>query len=224
MTNISNSHTPPKEKMLTDGVDSLNTAELISILIGRGPNGKSAVKVAGELLSFAGDNLYNLGQMPPEGMTLIPGIGLARASVLSAAMELGRRRSASERSHVRRISTSKQVFDIFTDRLSDLNHEEFWVLLLKRSNDVLVELKISSGGLSGTVADPKIIFGKALVLRASAMVLVHNHPSGNNTPSQSDINLTQNLKEAGKFLDLPILDHIIVAGNRYYSFADSGRL
>jgi DNA repair protein RadC len=87
-----------------------------------------------------------------------------------------------------------------------------------------VELKISSGGLSGTVADPKIIFGKALALRASAMVLVHNHPSGNNTPSQSDINLTQNLKEAGKFLDLPILDHIIVAGNRYYSFADSGRL
>jgi DNA repair protein RadC len=123
-----------------------------------------------------------------------------------------------------RVSTSKHVFDIFTDRLSDLTHEEFWVLLLKRSNDVLVELKISSGGLSGTVADPKIIFGKALALRASSMVLIHNHPSGNNTPSQSDINLTDNLKEAGKFLDLPILDHIIVAGNRYYSFADSGRL
>jgi DNA repair protein RadC len=224
MTNISNSHMPPREKMLTDGVDSLNTTELISILIDRGPNGKSAVTVADELLTFAGNNLQNLGQMHPVGMTLIPGIGLARATVLSAAMELGRRRSASERTYVRRISTSKHVFDIFTDRLSDLNHEEFWILLLKRSNDVLVELKISSGGLSGTVADPKIIFGKALALRASAMVLIHNHPSGNNTPSQSDITLTDNLKEAGKFLDLPILDHIIVAGNRYYSFADSGRL
>jgi len=215
---------PPREKMLTDGVDSLNTTELISILIGNGPNGKMAVTVADELLTFAGNNLQNLGQMHPEGMTLIPGIGLARATVLSAAMELGRRRAASERTYVQRISTSKQVFDIFTDRLSDLTHEEFWVLLLKRSNDVLVELKISSGGLSGTVADPKIIFGKALALRASSMVLIHNHPSGNNTPSQSDINLTDNLKEAGKFLDLPILDHIIVAGNRYYSFADSGRL
>lgn len=180
--------------------------------------------MADDLLTFTGNNSQNLGQMHPECMTVISGIGLARATVIYASIELGRRRDESERTFVMRVSTSKHVFDIFTDRLSDLTHEEFWVLLLKRSNDVLVKLKISSGGLSGTVADPKIIFLKSLALRASSMVLIHNHPSGNNIPSQSDINLTDNLKEAGKFLDLPILDHIIVAGNRYYSFADSGRL
>ena len=103
-----------------------------------------------------------------------------------------------------------------------MGHEEFHVLLLKRSNDVLAELKISSGGLTGTVADPKIIFGKSLALGAAAIVLVHNHPSGNSKPSQSDINLTNNLVKAGKFLDLPVLDHIIIAGKSYISFTDSG--
>ncbi|MEZ7877504.1 MAG: JAB domain-containing protein, partial [Flavobacteriales bacterium] len=108
------------------------------------------------------------------------------------------------------------------DRLSDLPHEEFWILLLRRSNHVLAEIKISSGGLAGTVADPKIIFGRALALRAAAIVLIHNHPSGNPKPSTSDKSLTNNMREAGKFLDLPVLDHIIVAGKQYVSFADEG--
>jgi len=116
-----------------------------------------------------------------------------------------------------RIVSSRDVYNRYVDRLCDLGHEEFHVLLLKRSNDVLAELKISSGGLTGTVADPKIIFGKSLALGAAAIVLVHNHPSGNTKPSQSDINLTNNLVKAGKFLDLPVLDHIIITGKSFSS-------
>jgi DNA repair protein RadC len=137
-------------------------------------------------------------------------------------MEIGRRRMASMRPVTVQIVSSRDVFLRFVDRLSDLPHEEFWILLLRRSNHVLAEIKISSGGLAGTVADPKIIFGRALALRAAAIVLIHNHPSGNPKPSTSDKSLTNNMREAGKFLDLPVLDHIIVAGKQYVSFADEG--
>ena len=137
-------------------------------------------------------------------------------------MEIGRRRMASIRPKTIQIVSSRDVFLRFVDRLSDLRHEEFWILLLRRSNHVLAEIKISSGGLTGTVADPKIIFGRALALRAAAMVLIHNHPSGNPKPSSSDKSLTNNLRQAGNFLDLPVLDHIIVAGKQYVSFADEG--
>ena len=121
-----------------------------------------------------------------------------------------------------RITSSRTVFNRYVDRLSDLCHEEFHVLLLKRSNDVLAELKISNGGFSGTVADPKLIFANSLSLVAAAIVLIHNHPSGNTKPSQCDINLTKKLLEAGKFLDLPVLDHIIIVGKNFSSFSDSG--
>jgi DNA repair protein RadC len=119
---------------------------------------------------------------------------------------------------------SQDVFGRFQSRLSDLQHEEFWIMLLKRSNDVLAEVCISKGGLTGTVVDPKIVFGRALAMRAAAMVLVHNHPSGNPQPSASDRELTRSLCRAGLLLDLPILDHVIVAGDGYVSFADEGWL
>ena len=214
----------PRERMLLQGVKSLNDAELLAILIGNGPTGKTAHDVALDLLDLAGDDLFELGKLLPEGYASVNGIGRARASVLSAAMEIGRRRMSLERPKTTKIATSKDVYLKFVDRLSDLPHEEFWILLLRRSNHILAEIKISSGGLTGTVADPKIIFGRALALRAAAMVLIHNHPSGNPKPSHSDITLTNNLIEAGKFLDLPVLDHIIVAGRQYVSFADEGLL
>jgi DNA repair protein RadC len=119
---------------------------------------------------------------------------------------------------------SQDVFGRFQSRLSDLQHEEFWIMLLKRSNDVLAEVCISKGGLTGTVVDPKSVFGRALAMRAAAMVLVHNHPSGNPRPSASDRELTRSLCRAGLLLDLPILDHVIVAGDGYVSFADEGWL
>ena len=208
--------------MLVDGVSSLNDTELLAILIGSGLRGRSAETVASELLEMTDHDLQTLGKLTPEGYAQIPGIGKARSTLISAAMELGRRRTAMNRITRNRITSSRDVYNRYVDRLCDLVHEEFQVLLLKRSNDVLAELKISSGGLTGTVADTKIIFGKSLALGAAAIVLVHNHPSGNSKPSQSDINLTNNLVKAGKFLDLPVLYHIIIAGKSYSSFTDSG--
>jgi len=212
----------PRDRMLIQGAGALKDSELLAILIGNGPSGKTAHDVAIDLLDLAGDNLHELGKLLPEGYASISGIGYARASVLSAAMEIGRRRMACMRPVTIQIVSSRDVFLRFVDRLSDLPHEEFWILLLRRSNHVLAEIKISSGGLAGTVADPKIIFGRALALRAAAIVLIHNHPSGNPKPSSSDKSLTNNMREAGKFLDLPVLDHIIVAGKQYVSFADEG--
>ena len=212
----------PRDRMLIQGAGSLKDSELLAILIGSGPSGKTAHDVAIDLLGLSGDNLHELGKLLPEGYASISGIGSARASILTAAMEIGRRRMASMRPVTVQIVSSRDVFLRFVDRLSDLPHEEFWILLLRRSNHVLAEIKISSGGLAGTVADPKIIFGRALALRAAAIVLIHNHPSGNPIPSTSDKSLTNNMREAGKFLDLPVLDHIIVAGKQYVSFADEG--
>jgi DNA repair protein RadC len=212
----------PRDRMLIQGAGALKDSELLAILIGSGPSGKTAHDVAIDLLGLAGDNLHELGKLLPEGYASISGIGYARASILTAAMEIGRRRTASMRPVTIQIVSSRDVFLRFVDRLSDLPHEEFWILLLRRSNHVLAEIKISSGGLAGTVADPKIIFGRALALRAAAIVLIHNHPSGNPKPSSSDKSLTNNMREAGKFLDLPVLDHIIVAGKQYVSFADEG--
>ena len=212
----------PRDRMLIQGAGALKDSELLAILIGSGPSGKTAHDVAIDLLGLAGDNLHELGKLLPEGYASISGIGSARASILTAAMEIGRRRMASMRPVTVQIVSSRDVFLRFVDRLSDLPHEEFWILLLRRSNHVLAEIKISSGGLAGTVADPKIIFGRALALRAAAIVLIHNHPSGNPKPSTSDKSLTNNMREAGKFLDLPVLDHIIVAGKQYVSFADEG--
>ena len=212
----------PRDRMLIQGAGALKDSELLAILIGSGPSGKTAHDVAIDLLGLSGDNLHELGKLLPEGYASISGIGSARASILTAAMEIGRRRMASMRPVTVQIVSSRDVFLRFVDRLSDLPHEEFWILLLRRSNHVLAEIKISSGGLAGTVADPKIIFGRALALRAAAIVLIHNHPSGNPIPSTSDKSLTNNMREAGKFLDLPVLDHIIVAGKQYVSFADEG--
>lgn len=208
--------------MLLDGVSSLNDTELLAVLIGSGRQGKSAEMLADELLAMTNHDLQTLGKLSPEGYAQIPGIGRARATVLSAAMELGRRRTALNRINKSRISSSCDVYNRYVDRLSDLGHEEFHVLLLKRYNEVLDELKISIGGLTGTVADPKIIFSRTLALGAAAMILIHNHPSGNPKPSTSDINLTNNLVKAGKFLDLPVLDHVIIAGKSFTSLSDSG--
>jgi DNA repair protein RadC len=156
----------------------------------------------------------------------IAGVGTAKAVQLSAALELGRRRHrAVERTESSAfIRASSDVHRRFVLRLTDLQHEEFWIILLRRSNEIIAELMISRGGLTGTVADPKIIFGKALAFRAAAIVAVHNHPSGNIQPSQSDRMLTKNLQEAGVILDCPLLDHIIVSRERYFSFADQGEL
>ena len=216
----------PRERLLMDGPQALSNAELLALIIGSGPRGSTAIEVGGRLLDLVSSNLDSLGRIPTEAYMEIVGVGTAKAVQLSAALELGRRRHRSvERTESSAfIRASSDVHRRFVLRLTDLQHEEFWIILLRRSNEIIAELMISRGGLTGTVADPKIIFGKALAFRAAAIVAVHNHPSGNIQPSQSDRMLTKNLQEAGVILDCPLLDHIIVSRERYFSFADQGEL
>ena len=214
----------PRERAAREGLGALEDRELLALLLGTGHGGRAAVELADDVLDLAQGCLGNLASWPIEGLTLVHGIGRAKATLVAAAMELGRRRQHGQARIGTQMTSSRDVHRRFVSRLGDLQHEEFWVVLLKRSNHVLAELCISRGGLTGTVVDPKVVFGRALAMRAAAMVLVHNHPSGNPKPSAADRSLTATLCKAGEFLDLPVLDHVIVGGDAFVSFADQGWL
>ncbi len=213
----------PREKLLSKGISSLSNAELIAILIGSGNREESAVDVSKRILHDVSNNLNELGKATIEQLQKnYKGIGEAKAISIVAAMELGRRRKSSEVRVKPQISGSGDVYDLMSPVLSDLPHEEFWIILLNRGNKVISTQKISQGGISGTVIDVRLILKSALDQLASSIILCHNHPSGNIKPSHQDIRITQKLKEAGKVMDIPVLDHIIVTENGYYSFADEG--
>jgi DNA repair protein RadC len=212
----------PREKLMTRGRDSLTNAELIAILIGSGNGKESAVRLSQRILDSVGNRLADLSRLTIEDLMEFKGIGEAKAISIAAALELGARRGADEVSR-KRISTSKDIYELMAF-LRNLSHEEFHLVMLNRANGVLGTRLIGKGGFSGTVADPKLIFKEALAGKASSIIVVHNHPSGNRQPSESDKQLTEKLKQAGKFLDLPLLDHVIIAENQYYSFADEGTL
>ena len=213
----------PRERAAREGLGALENRELLALLLGTGHRGKKAERLADDVLELVQGCLSNLASWPIEGLTLVEGIGPAKATLVAAAMELGG--GAKTPAGARAFGWHAAETSIaFCTALADLQHEEFWILLLRRSNHVLAEVCISRGGLTGTVVDPKLVFGRALALRAAAMVLVHNHPSGNPKPSASDRELTANLCRAGEYLDLPVLDHVIVAGGAFVSFADEGWL
>lgn len=214
----------PREKLLLKGTSSLSDAELIGILIGSGTPSLSAVDVAKKILQSVDNNLHELARLSVKDLMKAKGIGEAKAITIIAALELGRRRNDLEPNEKLKITSSKDAFELLKGDFMDLPHEEFWVLLVNRANRVVKKKRVSEGGVSGTVADPKIIFKLALEELATGVIVAHNHPSGNLTASQSDIDLTKKLKEAGKFLEIQVLDHLIVAGQKYYSFADEGVL
>jgi DNA repair protein RadC len=214
----------PREKMMLKGKAALSDAELIAILLGSGTTALSAVDLGKNVLQHAGHNLHTLGQLTIRDLTKIKGIGTAKAMTIVAALELGRRRKDIVPEERPKISGSKDAFELLKSDLQDLPHEEFWMLLLNRANRVIRKVPISQGGVAGTVADPKIIFKFALDELASGIIVAHNHPSGNLTASQADIQLTQRLKESGKLLEIQVLDHLIFAGYKYFSFADEGLL
>lgn len=214
----------PREKLILKGKSVLSDAELVAILIGSGNSEMSAVELSKSILNQVDNNLNSLSKLSLNELKKHKGIGEAKALSIISALELGRRRKDSEAPKKTIIRSSKDIYDLLTPYLLDLNHEEFWVVLLNRANHVLKLEKISSGGISGTVADPKLIFKTALENLASAVILVHNHPSGNTNPSDADIVLTKKMKEAGKVLEIPVLDHLIFTDSDYYSFADEGRL
>lgn len=214
----------PREKLLEKGRGVLSDAELIGILIGSGSKNETAVELARRILSSVGNDLNALGKLNVAELCKFNGIGEAKAISIIAALELGRRRKIVEAPQRIKISNSKSVFDAVGPQISDLLHEEFWVLYLDRSNHIIRKSNISKGGVSGTVVDARIIFKQAIENLASAIVLCHNHPSGNLKPSEEDIRITKKLKEAGKLVDIAIIDHIIIAGNNFFSFADEGLL
>ncbi|OON65399.1 RadC family protein [Hymenobacter sp. CRA2] len=214
----------PREKLLLKGRAALSDAELMAILLGSGTQKLSAVDVAKLVLAATGNDLNELAKLSVKELMRHKGIGEAKAITIVAALELGRRRKETAAAERVTITCSTDIYNLIRPNLQDLPHEEFWVILLNRANVVMRQEKISSGGVAGTVADPKMIFKHALEKLASSVILVHNHPSGNRQPSAADIMLTKKLKEAGNFLDLPVLDHLIYTDRGYYSFADEGIL
>lgn len=214
----------PREKLLLKSKSALSDAELIGILIGSGTASMSAVDVAKSILSHSGNDLNHLAKLSVKELMKFKGIGEAKAISIVSAMELGRRRKETQSLKKPKITCSEDAYLAIKPELLDVNHEEFWTLLLNRSNTVIKKQLISSGGVAGTVADPKIIFKSALEELACSIILVHNHPSGNLKPSQADINLTKKLKEAGHLLEIPVLDHLIFTDNGYFSFADENML
>jgi len=214
----------PREKLLHKGVSALSNAELLAILLGSGNKDESAVDLARRVLNNCQENLICISKLSINDLMAYKGIGQAKAVNIAAALELGRRRRSSEALEKNKITNSKDAFELFQGELADTKWEGFMILLLKRSNQIIDIIKISEGGLSGTIADPKKIFKSALERNTSAIILCHNHPSGNTKPSESDIALTKKLKSGGSLLDINILDHIILGDETYFSFADEGLL
>ncbi len=214
----------PREKLLAKGNMSLTDAELIAIIIGSGNSDESAVELSRRILQTARNNLNELGKLTISDLQKFKGIGEAKAISIIAALELGRRRKKDDALEKQQIQSSNDVFEIFQPILADIPHEEFWVLLLNRSNRILEKLRVSQGGVSGTVIDIRLILKPAIEKLASSIILCHNHPSGNNKPSGNDISITEKAKEAAKLMDIAVLDHIIVCEKNYYSFADEGAI
>jgi DNA repair protein RadC len=214
----------PREKLLSKGPETLSDAELIAILINHGNKEKSAVDLAREVLKLGKDNLHDLGKISVKALMKIKGIGEAKAIAIAAAMELGRRRQAFPPMEKQFITSSSDIARLLQSRLKDHRHEVFIVVYLNRANKIKSIQDISKGGITGTVADPRIIIKKALEEDAVNIILCHNHPSGSLKPSRADEELTQKIKEAAEYLDIRVLDHIIVSEEGYYSFADEGIL
>lgn len=211
-----------RDRFVQHGAATLSDAELLSLLIRHTDTQAEVTALARRVLAKADHQLGALGRLLPHDLAAVPGMTLTKAVTLGAAMELGRRRREGAERERERVASSATAYEILRSRLMDLQHEEFWLLLLDRGLRVLDQVRVSTGGMHGTVADPKLIFKAALDRRASAMILAHNHPSGQLRPSEEDIRLTKKLVEAGRLLEIAVQDHLIVTGSGYYSFADNG--
>lgn len=212
----------PSEHLLATGPRTLTDAEILAVLI-RATRTQSSTQLSHQLLDAAQHDIHRLGRMSAEDMVQA-GISHQSAVIIQAALELGRRRRESPRNVREKVMASRAAYEILRPLLEDLNHEEFWLLLLDRGNGLIGKQRVSQGGMHATVADPKIIFKCALNAKACCLVLAHNHPSGQLRPSDEDLALTRKLVEAGKLLDIAVQDHLIVTDNGYYSFADHGTL
>lgn len=212
----------PREKLIEKGKAALSDAELLAILIGSGNPQETAVDLSKRILNSVSNNLNSLAKLSLNQLMSFKGIGEAKAVSIITSLELGKRRQYEEIGEKRSISSSKDVYHIISPFLSDLAHEEFWVVYLNNSNKVLQLYQISKGGLTSTIVDVRLLYKRALELSAVALILCHNHPSGKWQPSAADKEITKKIKRAGESLDIKLLDHLIVSQKSYFSFADEG--
>lgn len=212
----------PREKLMEKGRHALTEAELIAILISSGSKNETAVELSKRILGSVSNDLNDLGKLSINELIKFKGIGEAKAISIVAALELGRRRKETKIAKREKITTSKDVYELMRPSMMDLPHEEFWMLMLNRANSVIKKELISRGGIAGTVVDSKLIFKTALENYACSIIICHNHPSGNLKPSEQDIKITKNIKEAGKIMEIQLLDHLIITERGFYSFADEG--
>lgn len=210
----------PRERLLEKGAASLSDAELLAILLGSGTRGSHALDLARRILGEAPDPLRRLGRMAPTRLMAYEGIGPGKAVRVLAAMELARRYAAGPVPRVRPIRGSQDAFLQLRPLFADLSHEEFWVLYLNNANHVQYSFQLSKGGLTGTLVDVRLILQKALETGAVGLILAHNHPSGNLRPSKADLQITRKTGKAATLMDIRLLDHLIVHGAEYFSFAD----
>ncbi len=210
----------PREKLVLKGKEALSDAELLAIIIGSGSRNESAVALSKRILGHVQNNLNSLGKLSLKQLTTFKGIGEAKAIAIIAATELGRRRRLEEAPVLEKINSSRIVFEIMQPIIGELPHEEFWVLYLNNSNQVIYKSQLSKGGITGTVVDIRLILKMALEHNAVSFILVHNHPSGKLKASDSDIEVTQKVKLAARQLDLNLLDHVILTEKGYLSFVD----
>lgn len=211
----------PREKLLAKGKRHLTNAELIAIMILSGNNSETAVDLSKRILQNYENDLVNLSRVTVNELCRFKGIGKAKAIAIVAALELGRRRKEAVNERQKKITSSKDVYDLLLPEFAYLTHEEFWILILSRSNFVTGRQLISKGGQSGTVVDPKMVFKVALEQNAAAIIVAHNHPSGNLIASASDISITKKLVKSGLLLEIPVLDHVIITDEGYFSLADA---
>ncbi|MBK9270975.1 MAG: DNA repair protein RadC [Saprospiraceae bacterium] len=214
----------PREKLAAKGKEALSNVELLAILLGSGSRNESAVDLARRILFGCQNSLLELSKLGINGLKKYKGVGLAKAISIEAALELARRRPLEEAINRYAVKASVDAYDHLRLRMEDLKIEQCWVIYLNRASAIIHSECISTGGLSGTVVDPRIVFKKALELSASSIILAHNHPSGNLQPSQQDDRLTDQVKSAGAYLDIRMTDHLIISEKGYYSYADEGKL
>jgi len=214
----------PREKFLLKGKAAVSDSELLAIIMGSGNRDESAVELARRILNSVENNWHRLSQLNIKDLMKFKGVGEAKAISIATALEIGNRRSQQEVLERQKIGSSKEAFEILQPHLSELQTEEFWVIFLNNQNKILYKNCLFRGGIGSSVADVRIIFKTAIEHFSTGIIVAHNHPAGSMKPSQQDINITNKIKEAGKLLDIELLDHLIIAQNQFYSFKEEGIL
>ena len=214
----------PREKFLLKGKSAVSDSELLAIIMGSGNREESAVELARRILNSVENNWHRLSLLSIKDLTKFKGVGEAKAISIATALEIGNRKSQQEVLERQQISSSKDVFEILQPHLSDLQTEEFWAIFLNHQNKILYKTCLFRGGIASSVADVRVVFKTALEHFSTQIIVAHNHPAGSLKPSKEDINITQKIKDAGKLLDIDLLDHLILTQNKYYSFKDEGIL